>query len=98
MAWREICPELVIRSTFIVGFPGETDDDFETAARFHRTGWHRPCGLFHLFGSRWRHRQPADRDVPEQVKEERYEQFMLTQQAVSEQRLQSTHRQTNGAG
>src|SRR5262249_56103210 len=45
--WREICPELTIRSTFIVGFPGETEDDFETlldwldAAELDRVGCFR---------------------------------------------------------
>lgn len=86
--WREICPELTIRSTFIVGFPGETEEDFQylldwlTEAQLDRVGCFKysavdgaPANLL------------ADA-VPEDVKEERWERFMAHQQAISSARLQ----------
>ncbi|KAA0696859.1 30S ribosomal protein S12 methylthiotransferase RimO [Halopseudomonas laoshanensis] len=86
--WREICPELTIRSTFIVGFPGETEEDFQylldwlTEAQLDRVGCFKysavegaPANLL------------AD-SVPEEVKEERWERFMAHQQVISSARLQ----------
>ena len=89
-AWREICPELAIRSTFIVGFPGETDADFEflldwlKEAKLERVGCFKyepvkgatsnDIGLAH---------------IPEDVKQHRWNRFMETQQAISAARLKS---------
>ena len=82
--WREICPDLAIRSTFIVGFPGETEEDFEmllnwlTEARLDRVGAfkYEPVAgaTTETLGL------PP---VPEEVKERRYRRFMETQQAIS---------------
>ena len=82
--WREICPDLAIRSTFIVGFPGETEEDFEmllnwlSEARLDRVGAFKydPVGgaTSETLGL------PP---VPEEVKERRYRRFMETQQAIS---------------
>ena len=82
--WREICPDLAIRSTFIVGFPGETEEDFEmllnwlSEARLDRVGAfkYEPVGgaTSETLGL------PP---VPEEVKERRYRRFMETQQAIS---------------
>jgi ribosomal protein S12 methylthiotransferase len=85
--WREICPELVIRSTFIVGFPGETDEDFAmlldflTEAQLDRVG----CFMYSdVEGA-------AANELPDQVdadtKQERYDQFMQHQQFISRERL-----------
>ena len=86
-AWREICPELVIRSTFIVGFPGETDDDFQQlldfldAAQLDRVG----CFMYSPVEG------AAANDLPDQVAEDtkqaRYDEFMQHQQAISTARL-----------
>jgi ribosomal protein S12 methylthiotransferase len=89
-AWREICPDLAIRSTFIVGFPGETDADFEflldwlKEAKLERVGCFKyepvkgatsnDIGLAH---------------IPEDVKQHRWNRFMETQQAISSARLKS---------
>jgi ribosomal protein S12 methylthiotransferase len=89
-AWREICPDLAIRSTFIVGFPGETDADFEflldwlKEAKLERVGCFKyepvkgatsnDIGLAH---------------IPEDVKQHRWNRFMETQQAISAARLKS---------
>ena len=88
--WREICPELTIRSTFIVGFPGETEEDFQylldwlTEAQLDRVG----CFQYSPVDG-----APAnDMDlepVPDEVKQERWERFMAHQQQISAARLQA---------
>jgi len=86
--WREICPELVIRSTFIVGFPGETDADFEQlldfldAARLDRVG----CFTYSPVAGAAANLLPNP--VPEDVKRERYGRFMQKQQQISADKLQ----------
>ena len=88
--WRELCPELTIRSTFIVGFPGETEEDFQylldwlTEAQLDRVG----CFQYSPVDG-----APAnDMDlepVPGDVKQERWERFMAHQQQISAARLQA---------
>jgi ribosomal protein S12 methylthiotransferase len=86
--WRGICPELVIRSTFIVGFPGETEADFEElldfldAAQLDRVG----CFTYSAVDGAAANQLPNP--VPETVKQERYHRFMLKQQEISTQKLQ----------
>jgi len=82
-AWRAICPDLAIRSTFIVGFPGETEEDFELLldwigeAKLARVG----CFKYEpVEGAAANAIGPA---VPEEVKEERWHRFMAAQQEVS---------------
>ena len=86
-SWRDICPDLAIRSTFIVGFPGETEEDFNilldflTEARLDKVG----CFKYsHVEGAIAN--QLADH-VPEDVKEERYHRFMQHQLDISKQKL-----------
>ncbi|MFK3799618.1 MULTISPECIES: 30S ribosomal protein S12 methylthiotransferase RimO [unclassified Pseudomonas] len=87
--WREQCPDLIIRSTFIVGFPGETEEDFQylldwlTEAQLDRVGCFQyspvegaPANLLDA---------PV---VPDDVKQERWDRFMAHQQAISAARLQ----------
>jgi ribosomal protein S12 methylthiotransferase len=85
--WREICPDLTIRSSFIVGFPGESDDDFQLlldwleAAELDRVG----CFRYEpVAGARANELADA---VPEAVKEERWHRLMAHQQAISARRL-----------
>jgi ribosomal protein S12 methylthiotransferase len=85
--WREVCPDLTIRSTFIVGFPGETDDDFRLlldwldAAELDRVG----CFRYEpVKGAVANELGPA---VPDAVKEQRWHRFMQHQQAISARRL-----------
>ncbi|MBU0049607.1 radical SAM protein, partial [Klebsiella pneumoniae] len=86
--WREICPELTLRSTFIVGFPGETEEDFQmlldflTEARLDRVGCFKYSPVDGAKAN-----ELADQ-VPEEVKEERYHRFMQLQQQISTERLQ----------
>jgi ribosomal protein S12 methylthiotransferase len=85
--WRRDCPELVVRSTFIVGFPGETDEDFEqllawlSEARLDRVG----CFRYSPVEGAAANALPDA--VPEQVKEERWHRFMQHQAAISAERL-----------
>jgi ribosomal protein S12 methylthiotransferase len=88
-SWREICPDLVIRSTFIVGFPGETDADFEELLEFLDTAQLDRVGCFTYSAVDGASANALPDPVPEAVKQERYERFMLKQQAISAQKLQS---------
>ena len=81
--WREICSDLAIRSTFIVGFPGETEEDFELLldwlkeARLNRVG----CFKYEAVEGAAANDLPGA--VPEKVKEERWHRFMAAQQEIS---------------
>jgi ribosomal protein S12 methylthiotransferase len=85
--WRDICPDLAIRSTFIVGFPGETEKDFAflldwlEEAQLDRVG----CFKFEPVDGAAANDLPDP--VPEEVKQERWERFMEVQQRISETRL-----------
>lgn len=81
--WRAICPDLALRSTFIVGFPGETDADFELLLDWIRAAKIARAGCFKyepVAGARANELPGA---VPEDVKEERWHRFMAAQQEVS---------------
>ncbi|WP_406857871.1 30S ribosomal protein S12 methylthiotransferase RimO [Alsobacter sp. KACC 23698] len=89
-AWREICPDLAIRSTFIVGFPGETEEDFETLLAFLDEARMERVGCFKY--------EPVTGAtandlglpvVPDEVKQSRWDRFMARQQAVSAKRIAS---------
>ena len=85
--WRAIRPDIVLRSTFIVGFPGETEEDFEflldwlEEARLNRVG----CFRYEAVAGAAANDLPGA--VPEDVKNERYDRFMSAQQAISEELL-----------
>jgi ribosomal protein S12 methylthiotransferase len=86
-AWRDVCPELAIRSTFIVGFPGETEEDFELLlqwleeARLDRVG----CFKYEDVDGAAANALPGQ--VPEPVKQERYDRLMQRQQTISTELL-----------
>ncbi|WP_088328987.1 30S ribosomal protein S12 methylthiotransferase RimO [Lacimicrobium sp. SS2-24] len=86
--WREICPELVIRSTFIVGFPGETEEDFQMLLDFLDEAQLDRVGCFKYSDVEGAKANELPDAVSEQVKQERYERFMLKQQAISTAKLQ----------
>jgi ribosomal protein S12 methylthiotransferase len=86
--WREICPELVIRSTFIVGFPGETDADFEELLDFLEIAQLDRVGCFTYSAVDGAAANALSNHVPETIKQERYHRFMLKQQAISTAKLQ----------
>jgi ribosomal protein S12 methylthiotransferase len=87
--WREICPEIAIRSTFIVGFPGETDDDFEVLLDFLSEAQLDRVGCFQYSPVAGAHANALDDHIPDEIKQERWDRFMQTQQGISQKKLQS---------
>lgn len=86
--WREICPALTLRSTFIVGFPGETEADFELLLDFLQQARLDRVGCFKYSPVDGAQANELPDQVPEEVKEARYHRFMQVQQQISKQRLQ----------
>jgi len=86
-AWREICPHLVIRSTFIVGFPGETEEDFQALLDWLDEAQLERVGCFKYSPVQGAAANELSGAVPESVKEERWHRFMAHQQAISAARL-----------
>ena len=87
-AWREICPDLVIRSTFIVGFPGETEDDFQMLLDWLEEAQLDRVGCFQYSPVDGATANDLPDPVPDDIKQERWERFMETQQRISAHRLQ----------
>ncbi|WP_114152328.1 30S ribosomal protein S12 methylthiotransferase RimO [Chromobacterium haemolyticum] len=92
--WREICPELVIRSTFIVGFPGETEEDFEELLTFIREAELDRVGCFTYSPVEGATANDLPNPVLEEVKEARKERFMAVQEEISARRLERRVGQT----
>ncbi|RUO48748.1 30S ribosomal protein S12 methylthiotransferase RimO [Pseudidiomarina aquimaris] len=86
--WRKICPDLTIRSTFIVGFPGETEEEFEELLQFLRDAQLDRVGCFTYSDVEGAKANELPDPVPEEVKQERYARFMEVQQEISAARLQ----------
>ncbi len=88
--WREICPDLAIRSTFIVGFPGETEEDFEELLAFVDEAKMERVGCFKYEPVKGAVANDLGLDVvPDEVKQSRWNRFMARQQVVSAKRLAS---------
>jgi ribosomal protein S12 methylthiotransferase len=87
--WREICPDLAIRSTFIVGFPGETDEDFQVLLDFLEEAQLDRVGCFTYSPVEGARANAIEGAVPEPVKQERWNAFMETQAEISSARLRS---------
>jgi ribosomal protein S12 methylthiotransferase len=85
--WREICPELTIRSTFIVGFPGESQAEFEQLLNFLEQAQLDRVGCFAYSPVEGAVANALPDPVPEEVKEERRARFMATQEAISAARM-----------
>jgi ribosomal protein S12 methylthiotransferase len=85
--WRTICPDITLRSTFIVGFPGETKQDFEELLQFLDAAQLDRVGAFAYSPVEGAKANELPNPVPEDIKEERLERFMMTQQAISEAKL-----------
>lgn len=85
--WRDICPELTLRSTFIVGFPGETEEDFQLLLDFLEEAQLDRVGCFKFSPVEGAVATDMIGQVPEDVKEERFHRFMQVQQRISTQRL-----------
>ena len=87
--WRDICPELAIRSTFIVGFPGETDEDFELLRDWLGEARLTRVGCFKYENVDGAAANALEGHVPEEVKAERYARLMESQQAISAELLKA---------
>ncbi|HEU0289903.1 MAG TPA: 30S ribosomal protein S12 methylthiotransferase RimO [Burkholderiales bacterium] len=86
--WREICPEITIRSTFIAGFPGETDAEFEELLAFLEEAQLDRVGCFAYSAVEGAAANALPGHVPQEVKEERRASFMKLQEKISAKRLQ----------
>jgi len=86
--WRAVCPDLTIRSTFIVGFPGETEAEFEELLDFLREAQLDRVGCFQFSPVTGARANALPDALPDAVKLERYERFMETQAEISAERLQ----------
>ncbi len=86
--WREICPDLVIRSTFVVGFPGETEEDFQLLLDWLEEAQLDRVGCFKYSPVEGAKANDLPDHVPEDIAQDRWERFMQTQQKISTQRLQ----------
>ena len=81
--WRDVCPDLALRSTFIVGFPGETEEDFELLLDWLREAKIQRVGCFKFEPVAGARANDLPGAVPEEVKEERYHRLMTLQQEIS---------------
>lgn len=85
--WRDICPDITLRSTFIVGFPGETEDDFEELLDFIEETRLDRVGAFAYSPVEGAAANALPDSVPEEVKQERLARFMELQAQISEEKL-----------
>jgi ribosomal protein S12 methylthiotransferase len=92
--WREVCPDITIRSTFIVGFPGETEAEFEALLDFLEEAQLDRVGCFKYSPVDGASANLLEGQVPEDIKEERLQKFMETQARISHQKLESKVGQT----
>ena len=86
-AWRAVCPELTIRSTFITGFPGETEAEFEHLLEFLREAQLDRVGCFAYSPVEGAAANDLPGQLPDEVREERRARFMQVQEQISAQRL-----------
>jgi ribosomal protein S12 methylthiotransferase len=92
--WRELCPDMAVRSTFIVGFPGETEDDFEQLLEFIEEAQLDRVGAFAYSPVEGAEANNLPNAVPEEIKQERLERFMELQADISADKLGSLIGQT----
>jgi ribosomal protein S12 methylthiotransferase len=85
--WREICPDITLRSTFIVGFPGETEDDFQVLLDWLREARLDRVGCFKYSPVDGAAANALPNPVPEEVKQERHDRFMEVAAAISAGKL-----------
>jgi len=86
--WREICPELTLRSTFIVGFPGETEEEFEELLDFVEEAQIDRLGAFAYSPVEGAAANELPDHIPPEVQQERLARLMLLQEEISEERLE----------
>jgi len=88
-AWREACPDIAIRSTFIVGFPGETEEEFEALLTFLKEARLDRVGCFAYSPVEGAKANELPGAVPEEVKEDRRRRFMELQARISREKLKA---------
>lgn len=93
-AWRKICPDITLRSTFIVGFPGETEAEFQELLDFLKAAKLDRVGCFKYSAVEGATANDLPNPVCEEVKQERWERFMKLQSKISTKRLQRKIGQT----
>ena len=86
-AWREICPEITLRSTFIVGYPGETEAEFQTLLEWLEVAQLDRVGCFTYENVAGARATALPDHLPEEVKQNRWERFMQKAQQISEAKL-----------
>lgn len=87
-SWRQQVPDLTLRSTFIVGFPGETEDDFSQLLDFLQEAQLDRVGCFQYSPVEGAKANELPDHVPDEIKQERYDRFMQLQQKISADKLQ----------
>ncbi|WP_095588687.1 30S ribosomal protein S12 methylthiotransferase RimO [Actibacterium ureilyticum] len=85
--WRSICPEITLRSTFIVGYPGETEDEFQTLLDWMDEAQLDRVGCFQYENVEGARSNTLPDHVPDEVKQDRWDRFMAKAQAISEAKL-----------
>ncbi len=93
-AWRSDCPDITLRSTFIVGYPGETEDEFQTLLDWMDEAQLDRVGCFKYENVDGARSNALPDHVPEEVKQDRWERFMEKAQAISEAKLEAKVGQT----
>ncbi len=88
-SWREICPDISVRSTFIVGFPGETEADFAFLLDWMQEAQLDRVGCFKYENVEGAAARDLPDQVPDDVKQERWERFMAAQQKISAGKLKA---------
>ena len=86
-AWRAICPDITLRSTFIVGYPGETEAEFQTLLDWLDEAQLDRVGCFQYENVKGARSNDLPEHVPDEVKQDRWERFMEKAQAISEAKL-----------
>ena len=86
-AWREICPDITLRSTFIVGYPGETEEEFQTLLDWLDEAQLDRVGCFQYEDVAGARSNALPDHVPDEVKQDRWDRFMEKAQAISEAKL-----------
>ncbi|WP_294613985.1 30S ribosomal protein S12 methylthiotransferase RimO [uncultured Gilliamella sp.] len=87
--WREICPNITLRSTFIVGYPGESEHDFEILLDFLSQAQLDRVGCFPYSPVEGAAANQLANQIPEKIKQQRFDRFMQLQQTISTQKLQA---------
>jgi ribosomal protein S12 methylthiotransferase len=88
-SWRSICPDITLRSTFIVGFPGETEDEFEELLVFLKAAKLDRVGAFQYSPVTGAKANELANQIPADIKEERYHRFMQVQAEISRDKLEA---------